>query len=86
MAHSKQSLHKSQLPLKIIQFPTVSLPHNSMPRELCKNTGLLCIGEHQAQNGGEGGSKNVNKKKHLFLLKYASVGFVLTIKMQKLLK
>lgn len=42
---------------------------------------LLCIGEHQSQNGGEGGSKNVNKKKHLFLLKYASVGFVLTIKM-----
>lgn len=47
---------------------------------------LLCIGEHQSQNGGEGGSKNVNKKKHLFLLKYTSVGFVLTIKIQKLLK
>ena len=74
MAHSKQSLHKSQLPLKIIQFPTVSLPHNSMPRELCKNTGLLCIGEHQSQNGGEGGIKKCEQEKTPFFAQVCICG------------
>lgn len=52
MAHSKQSLYKSQLPLKIIS----PLSHSHITR--CQGNSariqvinLFCIGEHQSQNG-----------------------------------